>query len=368
MALKTFVLDGFDGYTSAAEMESSGRWADVVGVGQVTNFGRESGKCYEEDTTTSPGRAGIDIPLQDARTVVVGFAFYTDKLPDNATTSPLRLNYGPYANSSNNIQMSVTLESDGKLRVYRGNRDTWLATGTTVLSTGTWYYLEFRTYIHNSSGEYELKIDGVSELSATSVNTHDQYDAVDADWKASIGSITLAFPDYATGDTAKFTRFDDLYILADTVNTAGGFWGDVRVVTVVPSGNGYHRDFTPSTGIHDWAVLYELPGTVVNYVVSSTVTDQITLPMAGVPSEADVKCVAANFHTSIGAGGARCFKSLVYDYRELPSTPVLYTNSTKTRSSHNGYTRPVFYEEDPVLSAAWVAGNLNHYTFGAEVV
>ena len=62
--------------------------------------------------------------------------------------------------------------SGSKLEVRRGT--TQLAiTGTLTITTGEWHYLELKVKCHATEGTYEVRLDGVSQLSGTEVNTQE---------------------------------------------------------------------------------------------------------------------------------------------------------------------------------------------------
>jgi hypothetical protein len=72
------------------------------------------------------------------------------------------------ASSVRKLQFRIT--STGTIDAYNADGTTLLASGTTVLSTGVWYRVEWKCGIESGGGSnapYELKINGVSEYSGT---------------------------------------------------------------------------------------------------------------------------------------------------------------------------------------------------------
>lgn len=68
-------------------------------------------------------------------------------------------------------QMTIRLnDTSRKFEVYRGG--TLLQTGTFVMAEDVWAYLEFKVvFATGATGSYELRIDGVTDMSATNVQT-----------------------------------------------------------------------------------------------------------------------------------------------------------------------------------------------------
>jgi hypothetical protein len=287
--------------------------------------------------------------------VVVGFAVKFDTIASILKDSPISFG-SQNPNHGGDMQVSLVLELNGKLSVYRGGiAGTLLATSTTVLQIETWYYLELRVYVDNTLGEYELKIDGVTEISATSVDT--QGSATDD----AIGMMTLITPDFLTSQTGKYTLFDDMYIRGDTVNTAGGFFGDVRIEHKLPNANGTNRDWTLSTGTDDFAVLDEVTGTMTDYAYTSTAADQITCGMEDVSGTSVIKEVTLIGRTKIGSSGARDLKPVC---KSGATTDV----GAAKRTLQDSYLQPVTYSVDPNTAATWTETNLNAAEFGFEIV
>jgi hypothetical protein len=357
MAIETLILDGFDGYSTTTDATYDNRWAIITGWTWNGTFGRESGGCLRHSITTSEYVAFHNLP-QAVRTIVVGFALKFGRMPDTEGEFPLELLSGAYGNTNFVNQLGLSIGADGKFRLYRGDfgTGTLLATGTTVLVTDSWYYIEFRAYIDDTAGEYELKIDGSSEFSGTAVDT--QNNAGDN----TIGAVGLFTPDHNTNLTQVYTIIDDFYLRGDpTANTAGGFLGDVRIVCKVPDANGTNRDWTLSTGTDDFAVLDEIPPASADYAYSSTATDQITCGMEDLTGSITIKEVALYTHTSIGASGSREVKPVC---KSGATTDV----GSARRVLQHAYIPPEMYPVDPNTATAWTLTNLNAAEFGLEVV
>jgi hypothetical protein len=178
------------------------------------------------------------------------------------TTTPSSLDDLLHVREGTIVHVAVSVNSSRQLVVRRGT--TTLATGTTVLALNTWYYVELKTTIHDTTGAYEVRIDGVSEgaLTATGVDTNN---AGTSTWN----NIELMGP-------GGNTFVDDFYICdgsgAAPRNT---FLGPVKVETLYPQTDavaaGSNAGLTPSTGTDHGALVDENPPNTTDYNSSPTV-------------------------------------------------------------------------------------------------
>lgn len=353
MAIETIFLDGFDSYSGTFSHEvSTGPWESTSNIVLNNSAGRESGGCLRANQNTSTSYAVRNF-APSLRTAVVGFAFYVDHIGDVAATSPLYLQ-----SSDLTTQISLVLGTDGIFRIYRGNSaGTLLASGTTVFTPTSWYYLELRVYIDDTNGEVEFRIDGNSEIALTT--------SLDTQASASFNSISrinLNTQDYSSNSFSGDNKFDDLYVRGDSsANTAGGFLGDVRIISLRPNSNGSNRDFTLSTGTDDFAVLDESPVSTSDYAYASTSGDKISCGFPTVPAGASIKSVNAVAHTKVGSGGAGEVKFI------CKSGATTASGSAK-RVLDNRWLKEEVYDTDPNTGSDWTESAINAAEFGIEIV
>jgi hypothetical protein len=189
--------------------------------------------------------------------VVVGFALRQDAASTN-TSDLLQVREGT------TVHLALALTTGQQLVVKRG--PTVLATGTTVLALNNWYYIELKGTIHDTTGSYEVRIDGVSEavLTATGVDTRNA--GTTGQWdRFYLGGVV-------TGNT----YIDDVYI-CDQSGAAprNTFLGPVKVETLLPQTDavaaGSNAGLTPSTGTDHGALVDENPPNTSDYNSSPTV-------------------------------------------------------------------------------------------------
>lgn len=125
-----------------------------------TNPGAANSANYR---IASPAGSGA-ITSMGVTKVYVSFYFYY-AVKAGSADEPIAATY----NGSSTLRLELRLNSSGQLVIY-DSTPALVATGTTVLAQNTWYRIDLQS---NSgvSGNYELKINGVLELSGTANQT-----------------------------------------------------------------------------------------------------------------------------------------------------------------------------------------------------
>ena len=178
-----------------------------------------------------------------------------------------------FLQDAGSTQIDLRVTTANRLAIVRGSSTT-LETGTTEIVVGRWYFIELRVVIHNSAGEYEVRLDGLTELSDTGVDTQ-------ATGNASADQIGIGEYAAFNGTTSDF---DDLYVFDGTDSGVAGapnndFIGDVRVQCRLPDGNGNTSNLVGSDGnsTDNYLLVDEAsPDDDTTYVESSTPGDKDT--------------------------------------------------------------------------------------------
>jgi len=129
-------------------------------------------------------------------------------------------------------QCGLSINTSGKLIVWRGTNATVLATGTTVLTTSTTYFIEMSATINNTTGAFTVNLNGTQELTATGQNTRQSAN------------------NFTNGVQLRITTtnpvYDDLYV-CDTTGSAptNTFLGNAQTQTLFATGTN-SAAFTPN--------------------------------------------------------------------------------------------------------------------------
>jgi len=245
------------------------------------------------------------------------------------------------------VGMRVYSDSDGKLAVYRDT--TRLATSTSAITAGTWYYIEFKVQVHDSTGTYELRVNESTWLSDTGVDTktgsNSYYDVVDFH-----GPYSFVV-----------NQYDDIYICDGSGSDNNDFLGNRKVVALRPSAAGDDTDWTPSAGANYAAVDEVELDEDTTYVESSTVTSDQDL------YDYDALADVTNIHGIQINTEVRVTDAQSYDLNSVvKSGSTTDEGSADTITSTTYVSQNRISETDPNTSAAWTLTNVNAAQFGIK--
>lgn len=332
-------MDGFDHYATA---DMTKKWTTVNAMTINSTGGRRNGGYVATSLGTSA--FGKTFPSSYS-TIIVGFAFrYTGSSASLYDAIALK------ESTTSHLTLSVQ-PSSGKVTLRRGtNTGTLLATSTATLSASTWYYFELKATINDTTGAYDFRINGVTDFSATNVDTRN------AGTSGVIDNITTL-----AGGSSITSSWDDLYVCDTSGSTNNNFLGDCRIDTLLPTGDGNYTQFTPSTGTSHYALVDESTPNTTDYNSSATSgnRDSYTYPdLTSLTSQTiyGVQICAAALKSDAGA------RSLGTMSR-LSSTDKDGTGATLSTSQ----TYICEIQETDPSGSAWTQTNVNAAEFGVKV-
>lgn len=219
-------IESFDSLTSST---LSHKWNRV--------FSTVSGAAPVVSTTYARKGNGVGIgqnsriykSIAQTTTLVVGFSF---KLTQN-------YNAGIITGFLDNFvhQVDLHLSSSGQLSVRNGH-GTILGTAVNTINLNTWYYIELKVTISNTTGSFTLRVNGSSVASGTLLDTQLSPNAyVDV---VSLGGYAL--------NGSQIWCFDDVYMLDTTGTRNIDFLGPVSVDVLYPNAAGFVSQWTALSG------------------------------------------------------------------------------------------------------------------------
>jgi hypothetical protein len=236
--------------------------------GQATSLGSTPTGTYSFATT--PVYQGGRSFRTNPSTTNVGYGFlnvYTNtgdlgSFISAYTTKPyysMRFRYGtkPASNSEEILMFmgiigpttptaTVRIDSSGFLSVYQSGGTTLVATGATALAQDTWY--EISGFFDATTGDYELYIDGVLELSGN----------------ATFGTaLNFAFGKVANRNGNSVNYYYDNVILADAPIAT-----DLKVAIALANADGSTQQFSAGTGASNYTQIDEVPHSSADYVMN----------------------------------------------------------------------------------------------------
>lgn len=230
-------MDGFDHYSTA---DITKKWDSRVSSsnsGIYPDAGRRGGGAFQ-----IVNEAEVVKLFPATTTVIVGAALSSAGFPASPATNTGFIRF----KDSTTTHVSVHPMSDGSLRVYRGDVTTLLgSTATGVISTAGYQYIEAKVTIDDTAGAVELRVNGVTVLSLTGIDTRNA-------GNASCNSVRVG----GTFGSNVVGYVDDLYICDASGSINNDFLGDIRIDVLAPSGDGTHNDFTASASVADATAAY----------------------------------------------------------------------------------------------------------------
>jgi hypothetical protein len=273
--------------------------------------------------------------------VVVGVAYYR---PTAAQGAPISLL------DASGEQLTVNVAADGTIEVRRGSSSGTIlsASASGVMLVTTWNYLELKATINDTTGSYELRVDGAVVLSGSGVDTKNQS-------TATVTRVQVG----AGGNHA----IDDWYIL-DTAGSApwNDFLGPVQSLARMPTSEGTTIEWTPSTGTNNAALLDEVPAnddTDYNSAASASLLD--LLNHTDVPVGSTIIGVSQRALVRKTDAGVASLKLVAY----VDSTE--YAGSSVAIADTYTYIKRL-YETNPDTAAQWDEAGVNAAEFGYESV
>jgi hypothetical protein len=197
---------------------SFGKWDRFDGLMQATG-GRFGGRCAYLGNATAISKT---VPAT-RRTYTIGYAIK----PGGG------IHFAFLRNEDMDQQGIVAINANGSISYVRGSYDEVCRTDYR-LRMGYWQYVEALVTIGTTDGRVRIQVDGDPKLDLAGLNT--QWYA-----KPDIAQIMLGYPGNCW--------IQDIYINDDQGPAPwNGMVGDIRVLPVGVTGNGFTNQWTPSAG------------------------------------------------------------------------------------------------------------------------
>jgi hypothetical protein len=326
-------MDGFDHYTTNDLQRIYDDKVDAVVEFQIDNSitrYNSSGSLYLPTELNNTQAVLKHLPSYPS-TFIAGFGFRWNGA--SIRTANVFKTYDMTPNYASQVGLQIN-GTTNTLSFYRGT--SILGTSTVFLREDTWYFIELKCTINNTTGAYEVRVNGQNILSATSVDTQQTANARIA---------TAGFVSYArSSNDSRNQYWDDFYLLDDTGDFANDFLGESRVATLFPNANGNFSNFIGSDGNsnQNFRLVDANPhNSGTNYVESNTSGAIDTYRFETLPSKPIVSGIygvkTTNF-TSKDEAGTKSFRNVVrvsgenyfgsgdFNYPSFDSYDVFYDN------------------------------------------
>jgi hypothetical protein len=292
--------DGFGRYGgSAAAMlngSSSNAWAEITTGASgwaLSSANPRTGNWHLRmtDGVLSPiARRVFGDPLSE---VLFGQAVYFETLP-TVEPAPGGSENGfflaKFRTQANLPQIAVFVGTDGAIVVYQHGETefpfssfsgTLLGRSAPVVGAGAYQHFEHYLKVGNSDGAYELRINEVTVLNLTGIDTDYQN-------AAEVSQVTVGreYGGPAFGSLAKHVDMADCYINDTDADGSGcdSFVGDVKSGVRMVNGDTAQADFAKSTGSVGYSLLDDIPPDDADYISTASTTAESDFGFANGPS------------------------------------------------------------------------------------
>ena len=345
-------MDSFNHYATADMTE---KWTSTSSTGGGTlSIGATNGRRGGPGLRVSGSVSGASclasktLAPADPTTIIVGFSLTVSAAPTTtAGAAQFRVLDG------GTTQWSLVLLNDLRLRITLGGvTGTTIATsGVTGISLGVTAYVEAKVVIHPSAGTVDVRVNGVSVLSATGLNTRSSANNA---WTSALLGITTGPSDTHSGNT----DYDDLYILDGSGDAPWNtFLGDCRVDACYPTAAGATTGWTPSAGANWQCVDEPAPNDDTDYTSAAAAGPVDTFTVQDAPAGMAILGVQHNLSMKKTDAGT-CTVAAVVRHGGTD-----YVSADLAPSTAYAYGL-VVQQLNPGTGAAWTEAQFNAAEFG----
>jgi len=332
------VIDGFEQYDVDTDLTRGG-WSSISIAAWDPVAGRHgSDQCIQCLSSGLPIVKAF--PATDV--VTVGFAV-------QFTSGLINTRFFNIRNDATD-HIGLDLTAAGELEINRGTTALEITSGL-GLNSGQWYYIEVDVTIHDSTGTYDVFVDGSSIMSDTGVDTKN-------------GTTTDVNNIEFVSTTTTDMKIDDLYILDDAGTDNTGPLGDCRVETVFPDADGNENDFTRvGGGTNNYEAVDDglTPDDDTTYNWSATATDRELYNFAA---------LAGSVGTVFGVDAKMLVRKEDAGVREVRTIARNGTTEVESGNLTLGVDWQFvnnIYENNPNGGSDWIESTVNTAQFGLDL-
>lgn len=340
-------MDGFDHYGGpATDFMLDGAYADVNNSTLDTTNPRTGVHALKVTSGNDGGLRRVFGADQD--TAGVAFAFFIPSLPTNSTSMGIE-----FRDNANETQCGIGVTSSGQVFFYRGGAENGSANGVILGTSGVavlaraYQHWECKVHIDPTHGSCEVRLNGVTVLSVTDVNSQGQSEGTTA-------QVQLGSPGLAIVGFPPYMMVDDLFAWNTNGVVANDFIGDRKVYTSLPDNDTGQADWIPATGSVSYQMLNKVPPVDnTDYLIATNPGEVTHVAFANLPSP--VVSVTAVMTAT------RAFKT---DAGDATLVVGLISGSSEDDGAAHALTQsPTYYhdvfETDPETGTLWTPTGFN---------
>lgn len=282
-------MDGFDHYGAVGHMTEGvgggGAWSEVNNnAWNLSTANPATGTTHLRLTDTQTTVKIIRRIFGTANQVVgFGYRFSTADLPsseDTTSTTGTQLVMADFRDVSNGVQCRIGMGTDGSVYASRGS--TLLGRSDPCIAAGGYHHFEVKAKIDNSTGYIEVRINEVTVLNLTGIDTQSTANA-------NAAQVAVRMQCSAIDSTVGFGTFDldDCFawddVNTDPDNTVVDFVGDKGCYYLPVNADTAEADWTKSTGVTGYTLLDETTVDDTDYIADTTGAARSIFDVAALP-------------------------------------------------------------------------------------
>lgn len=271
------LVDGYEHYGAVAHaLEGVGgaaAWSQVDTANwALSTANPATGTYHFRMTNTGSGDRQIRRAYGASKQVVgLGYRFSVNDLPDSESQA---LVMADFRDASNGAHCMVIMGTEGSVVAVRGGNITAGTIGGTVLgrsdpciAAGGYHHFECKVKIDNSVGYIEVRINEVTVLNLTGIDTQNTGNATAA-------QFAIGRSDNWAAESTSVFDIDDVFAwdddAGDAENTVVDFVGDKGCYFLPVTADTAEADWLKSTGVTGYELLNEVPPSGGDYISDST--------------------------------------------------------------------------------------------------
>lgn len=339
------LADGFDCYANDTQWIESGWARQSASVPAIhLTEGRFGGGCIK---ATSNSQARVGVYVAQGGTVIVGFSYKHDGLGTAADT--LLIGRSTFGAQLFRLEHNTT----GDLKAFNNPNTQVGSTATAALAADTWYWIECKVVLGTtaSDGSIEVKVDGTTLITATSIDTF-------------VSGEHLVAVKIGGGDGIHW--IDDVVIMDAGGSTMNNFIGPTRIDTLSPNAAGGTTNWTAVGAGSQLAAVDDAANATnddTDYIESKTAAQEARFGLADLTVEPNnIWGVQVRARTKKEDAGPRTVRTLIN------SNSVEALGTTRGAPTNYAWVRGGPHYVDPNTSAAFNAAGINALQAGVEIV
>lgn len=252
--------------------------------------------------------------------------------------------------------LNIRKISGGEIEVRLGTQTgTVLGTSAAVLTgINTWYYVEAKVVLHDTTGSVEVRVDGATVLSLTGIDTRN-------------GGTDPTFDTAYWGcQSTNNMYWDDVYICNGDATAPNDFLNAPRVQPMLPNGNGSTNQYVGSDGdsTDNYLLVDERPPSMTDYTQSATAGERDLYAMGDVSFATNDSVEGVRVAVRVQNADAST-RNLKLGVKSGATVNMDAGQSIGTGSALSLYR---MMQKNPVTTGSWTQSEVNALEMGTEIV